>query len=240
MAKGYYTLEVPAPGTKLFNLTVQESTPISSQKGRLIEVMCDCGKLKYIDLSGFVRGRIKSCGCYLRHNALLIRNKKHGLSYHATYTSWRCMIERCRNPKTYSWQYYGGRGIKVCDSWKNFSNFKNDMGQRPAGASLDRIDVNGDYCKENCRWATIEQQFSNTRRSRHVTLNGERLTVSQWARRCGLSAGTLWARLNTGWTAEEALTLPLRQGSRKPLLGVKKQLDAIVRGKKKKGNKWKT
>jgi hypothetical protein len=123
--------------------------------------------------------------------------------------SWSSMRSRCQNPRSGQYHRYGGRGIKVCDRWNDFATFLSDMGPRPSKMhSIDRIDVNGDYCPENCRWATPRQQSGNRRSNRLVSFNGEQKTVAEWAREFGLSPLTLIARLNRGWTTEESLLRP--------------------------------
>jgi hypothetical protein len=118
------------------------------------------------------------------------------------------MIKRCTNPNFKRYQDYGGRGIKVCDRWMDFANFYADMGDAPPGMSIDRIDNDGDYTPENCRWATTKQQCNNKRNNRILTLNGVSLTATQWCERIGLSQQTLASRLRAGWPVERALTEP--------------------------------
>ena len=114
-----------------------------------------------------------------------------------TYYAWRSMRSRCANPKNQSWANYGGRGIKVCDKWRDdYDAFVDDMGACPEGLTLDRIDVNGDYEPGNCRWVGWDVQAVNKRVNRFIEHDGLRLTLSQWAGRLGLSTDTLWRRLN--------------------------------------------
>ena len=113
-----------------------------------------------------------------------------------TYFSWRSMRARCCSKKNASWDNYGGRGIKVCDRWmQSYDAFVEDMGLRPDGMTLDRIDNDGPYSPENCRWASWKTQRSNKRCSKYITHDGVTLTVAQWAARLGINTDTLWKRL---------------------------------------------
>jgi hypothetical protein len=126
---------------------------------------------------------------------------------HPLYRAWESMLRRCRSKGIDSYRYYGARGITVCDRWMKFENFLADMGERPAGMSLERKDNNGPYSPENCVWATPKQQSANTRNVRLITFNGETHPISEWARRIGISHTSLMHRLKT-WPLEEALTQP--------------------------------
>lgn len=116
------------------------------------------------------------------------------------------MHQRCANPQDHSFKHYGGRGIRVCDRWQSFDAFLEDMGRPAAHESLDRIDVNGDYAPENCRWATPRVQANNKTNNRTITLGDKSLTVSQWADLLGLTYGCLWRRLRSSESIERALT----------------------------------
>jgi len=133
------------------------------------------------------------------------KREQHGMSRTPTYHAWAMMKQRCYNDKQARSERYMGRGIQVCERWRNsFAAFLEDMGEAPDGMSIDRIDNDGDYCPENCRWAT----------PKGITANGETLTLSEWARRVGLSRQALLQRMQTGWTIEEAVTTP--KGSPRP------------------------
>lgn len=122
------------------------------------------------------------------------------LRKHPSYSVWRGMWDRCLNSNIPNYRYYGGRGISVCPAWRSFVQFVFDVGERPSTAhSIERIDNNGNYEPSNVRWATDKEQANNRRNSRYVTLNGERVTVSQFAERCGLSRYTVATRMNLGW-----------------------------------------
>ena len=125
-----------------------------------------------------------------------------------TYRSWAAMIQRCTNPKKDTFHHYGGRGIIVCERWLNsFEDFLHDMGIRPDGMTMDRIDVNGNYEPENCRWATKQEQGANCRNSVFLTHNGKTLTLAQWGRELKIHKRTIWARINDyGWSLDRALS----------------------------------
>lgn len=129
-----------------------------------------------------------------------------------TYRSWISMRVRCNSPKSNRYDRYGGRGIKVCEEWNGrgcYPKFLEDMGQRPEGHQIDRIDVNGNYCKENCRWVTMAENMRNTSRNIHLELNGRKMVLAQWARELGMGESSLKRRIfEHGWTVEKALTTP--------------------------------
>lgn len=129
--------------------------------------VCACGAQKIVNAENLKRGKSKSCGCLTQ--AMRVSScQRHGhtaIGYQSpTYRSWHAMKERCRNERHMSYPDYGGRGISVCDRWDDFANFLADMGEKPARASLDRIDVNGNYEPSNCRWASATTQAANKRR----------------------------------------------------------------------------
>jgi hypothetical protein len=177
--------------------------------------ICDCGNQKEILCANLRKGTTNSCGC-LRVEVPKAR-ATHG---HAskevksrTYSIWTNMINRCTNPKIHNWMDYGGRGIFVCQRWReSFENFLSDMGEVPAGLSIDRINNDLGYEPNNCRWATAIDQQNNTSRNHIVEFRGESMTIAQWAAKTGISANVLYARINRwGWSTERALTTPSRQ-----------------------------
>lgn len=125
------------------------------------------------------------------------------------YQSWTQMRLRCENPNSDGWKYYGARGITVCDRWRSFANFFADMGDRPSGTSLDRINNDGHYEPGNCRWATPKEQASNRRNNRLLTIGGETKTQSEWCRQFSIDWCTVRDRLSRGWSAEDALQRPI-------------------------------
>ena len=142
---------------------------------------------------------------------------KHGHSTRGngpspTYTSWCAMITRCTNTKQRQYKDYGGRGIVVCPKWKEFTGFLEDMGEKPEGMTLDRIDNSEGYYADNCRWATTKEQAQNTRRNRYLTFKGELLTLQGFSDKVGLKRECVAARLRRGWTVEQIATTPLIVG----------------------------
>lgn len=127
----------------------------------------------------------------------------NGLS--PTYNSWRKMLERCNNSKDISYHNYGARGIEVCEKWRTFAGFLEDMGDRPEGTSLDREDVEGMYELKNCRWSTKKVQANNCRTNRRITVKGITKTMTEWSDITGVKVGTIWQRLSRGKTPEQAL-----------------------------------
>lgn len=126
-----------------------------------------------------------------------------------TYGSWSAMKNRCDSPSNPRWNRYGGRGISYCPRWKKFTNFLEDMGERPKGMSIDRIDNDGNYEPLNCRWATRRQQVQNSTTVREITALGRTLPLVEWQRITGISRHTIGQRLNKyGWTPEDAVSFP--------------------------------
>lgn len=177
-------------------------------------VLCDCGSERVVQGGNLKSGTCQSCGCLQRerlaHQART-RNARHGMTDSPTWSSWRAMIKRCEQPSSINYAAYGGRGIRVCERWHIFENFLADIGQRPSGTSLDRIDVNGNYEPENCRWATRSQQARNTTATPKVMFNGKDYNLSDLAELLGVSTQTIRARQRRG----TPLDAPKWNGSRK-------------------------
>jgi hypothetical protein len=142
--------------------------------------------------------------------------KTHRQSKTPTYRIWCRMRRRCNPNFVKDHPYYSGRGIKVCEAWGHFENFLADMGKKPGpGYSIDRIDPNGDYSPENCRWSTHVEQCNNRRSNVLITIDGRTQNITQWATEYGLSHKLVWRRLQYGWPPLDALTIPVgsRHGS---------------------------
>lgn len=170
------------------------------------ECKCDCGKTTTRRLLDLRKAEVPSCGCY-RHDSIS-PNKTHGHCDTHIYRVWCSMRQRCTNPKNAGFPKYGGRGIKVCDRWlHSFGNFLADMGERPGKEySIERIDNNGDYYPENCRWATWREQCNNQRRTIYLSHNGEKHSFSEWCEINGVCYGTARSRYDRGCSFEEIFT----------------------------------
>lgn len=171
-------------------------------------VLCLCGTKRIVNGGDLKNGHTQSCGCLNRERSSN-RHRKHGMRKTKTWNCWQLIKARCLNTKNQYYYLYGGRGIEICDKWLNsFENFLADMGEKPDGKSIDRIDTNGNYDPKNCRWSDAYEQANNTRTNVKIEYNGEILTLSQWARRMNLQIQTLSYRLKQGWPIEDALKSP--------------------------------
>ena len=208
--------------TKLIDMTGRRYGKLTviargNNKGKRVKWICkcDCGKILEID-GTLLRIRQRSCGCARKENI------KHGMTNSRLYSVWSNMRSRCTNPNNKKYPAYGGRGITVCEEWQSFEPFMewalaNGYDEKaPRGqCTLDRIDFNGNYCPENCRWATNKTQCNNTRQNRILEHNGERHTMAEWAEITGINQSTISLRINKrGWTIEEALTIEPNYGNR--------------------------
>jgi hypothetical protein len=140
--------------------------------------------------------------------------KRHNLSSTPEYLAWRNMHRRCNNPADASYAAYGGRGIRVCERWRDLLQFVMDMGPQPEGFQLDRIDPNGDYMPENCRWASVQTQANNRRRTIRLEFKGHLLPLTEVARMISIKPNTLWARLFQRNMPQDRALLP--QSLRRP------------------------
>lgn len=192
-------------GDKVGRLTVL------SREGSYAVCLCECGNTKRLKACcmGPGTGKTQSCGC-LRKEMTVARSLKHGASrrgqHTGTYACWAGMLKRCTSPGCKAWANYGGRGIIVCERWvSSFANFLADMGERPDGLTIERIDNDGNYEPGNCRWATRDEQQNNTRANHLMTHQGRTQTMAAWCRETGLCHTTIIRRLNRGMTDSQAL-----------------------------------
>jgi len=175
--------------------------PIKKNKGGLYIWLCkcDCGNTVEIVGTNLSSGNTQSCGC-LQREIIRDRNFKHGMRNFPEYRIWAGIKTRCLNKKEKDYKNYGGREILICKRWLNsFENFYKDMGDRPRGTSIDRINNNGNYCPENCRWITKKEQNLNKRNNKMITYKGETKCLSKWAEKFNINYFLLWKRLNRGW-----------------------------------------
>ncbi len=177
------------------------------------ECLCDCGGL-HVVLNEKL-GKIKSCGkCGIAKDAS--KRTTHGMTNTPTWITWSAMLARCTSQSSKDYKRYGARGISVCDRWMVFEYFLMDMGERPAGTTIDRIDNLGNYEPGNCRWATVKEQNNNRRSNRMLTTKHGELTMSQAAELSGKSCELLAYRIDKmGMTADEAMNRPFIRNRKK-------------------------
>lgn len=175
-----------------------------SRKGRAYWfVKCDCGEKRIVAGTALRQGNSKSCGC-LRGGVIT-----HGKSNTPTYSVWAQMKKRCLNPNATAYKNYGGRGVTVCDRWRNsFENFLRDMGGKPEGMGIERCDNEKEYSPENCTWATAREQNNNKRNNRHIIIYGVTYTIANASRQFNIPKDTLLYRINRGREPHDAIFNP--------------------------------
>ena len=171
---------------------------------------CECGRQKAISGDKLRSGNTKSCGCYQKQfRESGSGHKTHGMTRSRLYTEWSNMRSRCNNPKNIMYKNYGGRGICCCNEWKHFDTFMHwalKSGYTDE-LTLERINVSGDYCPDNCCWIPKEKQYLNRTDSHFITAFGKTQTIKEWADETGLKYDTIHARIKYyGWDAEKALS----------------------------------
>lgn len=173
-----------------------------NRNGAYWNCRCDCGRIKLAYGTSLRSGDVRSCGCLKAEG----NNYRHGMNRSREHIAWLGAKQRCDYPRHNRYARYGGRGIRICDRWRNdFAAFLSDMGPCPPGHSLDRIDLDGHYEPGNCRWASRLQQANNKSNSRVLDVCGERLTMAETARRYGVKYAVLQRRLQLGWPIERAI-----------------------------------
>ncbi len=198
---------------------VESTRKPSGDPVRRFKCQCKCGTIGTPMLESLRSGHSRSCGC-LQKEVVSARAQTHGGSGTPEYKVWAGGVSRCTLPSATGYHRYGGRGIKVCEQWQGeggFEAFLADMGLRPTPKhSIERIDNNGDYCPENCCWATKRQQGANRRNNRIIEYDGMSLSLTEWADLYGLPAGAFRQRLvKLGWSMEDALHTPLQKQKKK-------------------------
>jgi hypothetical protein len=192
--------------------------PVGKSKTRCMVWLCkcECGEEIEVVSNSLLTGNTKSCSCLQKDTARheCKKRTKHGLSplglcNRGAYKSWAHMKQRCLNKNCASYKDYGGRGISACDKWLTFEGFWDDMGPTyQEGLTIERIDVNGNYEPDNCRWATKQEQAENKRNNVYITYNNQTKTVAQWARDLNVKATTIYQRIQSGWSNEKLLMQP--------------------------------
>ena len=171
---------------------------------------CSCGSAeKEIQHGNLTYGNTRSCGC-LAKEVSIRENTTHGKTNTLVYKTWQGMHTRCKNPNYKLFHRYGGRGIYVCKRWQSFENFYADMGDKPKGSSLDRIDNDGPYAPWNCRWTTSKNQGRNRCDNKLITYNGMTKTLIEWSEYLKISYSALCNRSKRGWTVERMLSTPVQ------------------------------
>lgn len=170
---------------------------------------CDCGNFSEVLTYSLKSGNTKSCGCKKYEG----NRRSHGLSKSSEYHIWNDIKQRCHNSNNSAYYNYGSRGIRVCNRWLNsFEDFITDMGNRPSHKhTIDRIDNNGDYSPENCRWATRKEQSRNTGRTKIIEWKNEYHCLKDWSKIIGINYSTLQNRFKGGWSIEKAFTQPVQK-----------------------------
>jgi hypothetical protein len=200
---------------QIYGLWTVESSRIKGPGGHYrAAVVCACGISRTVSERTLYAGTSRSCGCD-RDKKTSARRRKHGRAGTPEYTAWLDAIRRCHRRSCKYFAAYGGRGIHVCDRWRfgeggvsGIECFIADMGERPDGLTLERIDVNLGYTPDNCKWASWETQYNNTRRSRVVEFNGRRHTAATLAKAVGLPYKTVLYRLDAHWSVEDIVARP--------------------------------
>ena len=185
-------------GKRFGNLTVISLDHITTNHNTYWLCRCDCGNEKVVYRGGLTSGDIISCGCYHKEH-LNEYGKTHGLSNDKMYSKWSGMMQRCTNPKASNYERYGGRGIDICDDWRNnpehFIEWAYSNGYED-GLTLDRKNNNKGYYPDNCRWITTREQQSNTRRNHNITRKGITHSIAEWSKLTGVNHETLRYRVN--------------------------------------------
>lgn len=195
-------------GQRFNRWTVIKTDSKRQRQHSLSECVCICGTVRNVRTDQLLSGHSKSCGCWKKESAKR-RTTKHGLCNTLAYNSWTAMMERCYNENHVSYRAYGGRGISVDSRWHSVENFYADMGERPSKKfSLERLNINGDYCKSNCKWGTSEEQNNNRRNTLYISFKGKTAPLVLLAKAFNMPSELVRDRLRYGWSVEDALTKP--------------------------------
>lgn len=195
-------------GMRFGNLTVIEFAGNNQYRASMWHCVCDCGNEIITRGEDLRSGKTKSCGCLVTTNHF----KTHGESDTQLYRKWNSMLRRCEDPSYHAYKNYGGRGIEVCDDWHDFTIFRDWVNETRTdiSLSLDRIDNDGNYSPDNCKWSTNQEQQNNKRNNLYFSLNDEVHTLSDWCRILNLPYSVIQSRITaSGWSFEQAISTPL-------------------------------
>jgi len=204
-------------GHKFGRLTPLKPLGANKDKKIVWECVCDCGNIVLVVGKSLKNGNTRSCGC-LKLESVGVAHKSHGLSKSRFYSIYLNIKQRTSNPNKPDYKYYGGRGIRC--RWMEFGSFKNDMYKSYLGhvtqfgevnTTIERVDNDGDYSKENCRWATRSEQGYNQRSNHLLSFKGKRMSLTSWSKVTGISVQTLSSRIRRGWSDDRVLGTPLRK-----------------------------
>lgn len=204
-------------GNRYNMLTVVEPIHKTLKNGKkqwFWRVKCDCGNERIEIPNEVISGKVKSCGCFRKSGGQIPR--KHGESHTKLHDIWLCMRRRCQKETDLSYDRYGGRGIKVCQEWEDYNTFANwaRANGYEEGLSIERKDVNGNYCPENCEWIPLARQARNRRTTMWVTYQGRKMSLAEAAEIAGLPYKQVHYRIKKrGWTVERALSEPMHRES---------------------------
>lgn len=198
-------------GKRFGRLTVIEEAGRNSHRFIQWKCLCDCGREKIVSGHNLRSGNTKSCGCVTKEKVKML-NYVTGQSRSRLHRIWDSMKSRCYNENVPHYHRYGARGIIICEEWRN--NFKAFYDWAMSHGytdelTIDRIDNDGNYCPENCRWVTLHEQNRNRRTNRMITFDGKTQCMSDWAKELGIKPITLLGRFSRGWSVERALTTPV-------------------------------
>ncbi len=195
-------------GQKFGRLTAMER--IQGNQRSLWMCKCECGGTKIVSLGNLKSGAVRSCGCLARETTR-DRSFKHGETKTRLWWIWCGMRQRCEKVNNKDYSRYGGRGITVCNEWHEYASFRDWAMSNGYSADLtiDRIDNDGCYCPDNCRWVSALAQDNNRRNNHTMTYNGETHTISEWGRITGISPKTILYRINAGWPIDSITTKPV-------------------------------
>jgi hypothetical protein len=204
-------------GQKYGRLTVVCRNGSNESKRALWLCKCECGNEITVIGDLLRNGHVQSCGC-LRPDVIT----KHGCAKHnqvdRLYRVWKQIRNRCNNPNVKGYKYYGGRGIQICDEWNDYENFRKwaiangyDEKAKWGDCTIDRIDSNGNYKPDNCRWVDMKTQSNNKSTNHYITYNNETHTLAEWERLTGISRSVITCRIKRGWSVEKTFTTPVRK-----------------------------